>query len=372
MREFTGRTALVTGAAGGIGRALALAAAARGMRVLVCDVDSESTVAVAAECVAEGAPAALARAFDVRDASTFETRVAEVTAEWGGVDLLFCNAGVLVPRRLWEQTAREFDWLLDVNVKGVVNGIRACVPGMLARGRDAGRESHVVITGSMGGLIASPMLGAIGQARRTVDVAKMRGIDAVFGHVLQRPVNEPLELFIVAPLGRGGLRQRFHLECGLDVLRVVPRPNETITLDEAPRLHAAALGLRRNVFGIRNFGDLALAVVLPGMERTLEIVALHAPRMAHVRAEVTTIGVDHARRAVLAPPQCEFAIEVAQGLDLAGLELVGITDDEPAERHGQVDTPIGRRHGSIERCRAPSQQLLFREAREVLTGSGIR
>jgi NADP-dependent 3-hydroxy acid dehydrogenase YdfG len=160
VREFIGCTALVTGAAGGIGRALALAAAARGMRVLVGDIDAESTAAVAADCLAAGAPASRARVLDVRDAVAFENIVAEVSQEWGGVDLLFCNAGVLVPRRLWEQTAREFDWLFDVNVKGVVNGIRACVPGMLARSRDAGREAHVVITGSMGGLIASPMLGA--------------------------------------------------------------------------------------------------------------------------------------------------------------------------------------------------------------------
>ncbi|NCW22281.1 MAG: SDR family NAD(P)-dependent oxidoreductase, partial [Gammaproteobacteria bacterium] len=214
MREFTGRTALVTGAAGGIGRALALAAAARGMRVLVCDVDPESTVAVAAECVAEGAPAALARAFDVRDASTFETRVAEVTAEWGGVDLLFCNAGVLVPRRLWEQTAREFDWLLDVNVKGVVNGIRACVPGMLARGRDAGRESHVVITGSMGGLIASPMLGAYSASKAALAViAETLYLDLA---ATQAPVG-------VSLLAPGAVRSRIfeaerHCEAGAEPL----------------------------------------------------------------------------------------------------------------------------------------------------------
>jgi len=141
-------------------RSFALASRSPRHAVLVGDIDAESTAAVAAECLVAGAPASRARVLDVHDAVAFENIVAEVSQEWGGVDLLFCNAGVLVPRRLWEQTAREFDWLFDVNVNGVVNGIRACVPFMLSRSRDAGREAHVVITGSIGGLIASPMLGA--------------------------------------------------------------------------------------------------------------------------------------------------------------------------------------------------------------------
>jgi NAD(P)-dependent dehydrogenase (short-subunit alcohol dehydrogenase family) len=156
MRAFADRTALVTGAAGGIGRALAHAAAARGMHVVACDVDAAAVAAVLPECLEAGAASAESRVLDVRDAAAFETLAAAITRVRGGVDLLFCNAGVLVPRPLWEQSAREFDWLIDVNLKGVANGIRACVPGMLARGRDA----HVVITGSMGGFIPSPQLGA--------------------------------------------------------------------------------------------------------------------------------------------------------------------------------------------------------------------
>lgn len=156
MRDFAGGTALVTGAGGGIGRALAMAAAARGMHVIACDIDAQALVDLADSCRSQGAPSADTQALDVRDAAAFASLAARVEAARGGIDLLFCNAGVLVPRRLWEQSAREFDWLLDVNVKGVVNGIRACVPGMLARGR----EAHVVITGSMGGFIPSPSLGA--------------------------------------------------------------------------------------------------------------------------------------------------------------------------------------------------------------------
>jgi len=156
MREFAGRTALVTGAAGGIGRALAMACATRGMHVVVCDIESAALDDVVAACGEAGAASVETVVLDVRDATAFAALADRLEQQRGGTDLLFCNAGVLVPRRLWEHSAREFDWLIDVNVKGVVNGIRACVPGMLARGR----EAHVVITGSMGGFIPSPLLGA--------------------------------------------------------------------------------------------------------------------------------------------------------------------------------------------------------------------
>ncbi len=156
MRDFAGKTALITGAGGGIGRALALAAAARGMHVVACDIHSAPLDSLLVDARAAGAASAIGRTLDVRDAEAFLTLAGECGRELGGIDLLFCNAGVIVPRRLWEQTAREFDWLLDVNVKGVVNAVRACVPSMLARGTPA----HVVITGSMGGFIPSPLLGA--------------------------------------------------------------------------------------------------------------------------------------------------------------------------------------------------------------------
>ena len=189
MREFAGRVALVTGAAGGIGRALALGAAARGMHVAACDIDATRLVVLADECRAAGAASAAGYPLDVRDASAFATLAAKLAMERGGVDLLFCNAGVLVPRRLWEQGEREFDWLFDVNVKGVVNGIRACVPGMLERGRAA----HVVVTGSMGGFIPSPQLAAYSASKAALWALaetlhlELKAIDAPVGVSLLAP-----------------------------------------------------------------------------------------------------------------------------------------------------------------------------------------
>lgn len=164
MLELRGRTALVTGAAGGIGRALAHAAAMRGMRVVAADLDAAALAAVVEECRARSAAAAEAVTLDVRDAAALDTLAADIDARFGGCALLFCNAGVLVPRRLWEQTAREFDWLTDINIKGVANTVRAFLPRMLAKGA----PGRVVITGSMGGFIPSPMLAAYSASKAAV------------------------------------------------------------------------------------------------------------------------------------------------------------------------------------------------------------
>lgn len=214
MRGFAGRTAFVTGAAGGIGRALAHAAAERGMRVVVADLDAVALTAVLDECRARGAAGAEAVALDVRDAAALEALAAEVCARDGTPTLLFCNAGVLVPRRLWEQTSREFDWLLDINVKGVANTVRAFLPKMLS----GGAPGRVVITGSMGGFIPSPMLAAYSASKAAVwAMAETLAIDLA-------AAKSAVGVSLLAP---GAVRTRIfeadrHREVGADALSGVP------------------------------------------------------------------------------------------------------------------------------------------------------
>lgn len=214
MRDFAGRTALVTGAAGGIGRALAHAAAARGMRVVVADIDAGALTAVLDGCRAQGAAAAEAVTLDVRDAAALEALAAEVCARDGAPALLFCNAGVLVPRRLWEQTSREFDWLLDINVKGVANTVRAFLPTMLS----GGAPGRVVITGSMGGFIPSPMLAAYSASKAAVwAMAETLAIDLA-------AAKSAVGVSLLAP---GAVRTRIfeadrHREAGAEALSGVP------------------------------------------------------------------------------------------------------------------------------------------------------
>jgi len=147
MREMAGRCAVVTGAAGGIGRAMAQAFAAEGMRVVVADLDGERARRATGELRADGADA-WAEAVDVTDPASVEA-LAEVVAErMGPVHLLCNNAGVAARRPVVESTPEEWEWVFGVNVFGIVNGLRAFLPAMLA----AEGERHVVNTGSMSSL----------------------------------------------------------------------------------------------------------------------------------------------------------------------------------------------------------------------------
>jgi len=153
---LTGRGAVVTGAGSGIGRALALAFGAAGMQIVASDVEVtalQETVALARKRGIEAHPIVA----DVSDAMAIETLAARAYAQLGDIAILCNNAGVGTPpgRPLWEAPVADWAWMLDVNVMGVVHGIRAFVPRMLA----AGSSAHIINTSSMAGLYAPPLLG---------------------------------------------------------------------------------------------------------------------------------------------------------------------------------------------------------------------
>lgn len=147
-----GETAVVTGAASGIGLALARALGARGMTVWMLDVEAAALDAAVATLAAEGLAVA-ARRCDVADAADMETAAAEIHRH-SPVDLLINNAGVgggLAP--VWATAPQDWAWVLGVNLGGVVNGVRAFMPAMIARGR-----GHVLNMASLAGLTAPPFM----------------------------------------------------------------------------------------------------------------------------------------------------------------------------------------------------------------------
>ena len=152
MRDIRGRVAVVTGAAGGIGLELARQLATEEMRVVVSDVDGTRLTAAAATIDGE----VEAVAADVARYDEVAAVAVRAIARFGAVHVVCNNAGVTRPGPAWELSLEEWDWLFAVNVRGVVNGIKAFVPAMIA----SGEPGHVVNTASIGGLL--PYAGIAG------------------------------------------------------------------------------------------------------------------------------------------------------------------------------------------------------------------
>jgi NAD(P)-dependent dehydrogenase (short-subunit alcohol dehydrogenase family) len=153
MRDFSGKVAVVTGGASGVGRAIVAQLAAEGARVVMADIDRAAT-ARACEELAERGHVVEGMQVDVARAESVDALAQRVFDTYGAVHLLFNNAGVGVKearRRMWTLPDKDWQWAYAVNVMGVVHGIRAFVPGMLERGE----EGHVVNTSSGNGGIAS-------------------------------------------------------------------------------------------------------------------------------------------------------------------------------------------------------------------------
>jgi NAD(P)-dependent dehydrogenase (short-subunit alcohol dehydrogenase family) len=153
MKEFTDKVAVVTGAASGIGRALAERFAAERMKVVVADLEEEALAKAEGEMRAKGAEV-LAVPADVSRAGDVDALAQRAFDAFGAVHVLCNNAGVGVGGVSWQQTEKDWEWIMGVNLWGVIHGIRAFVPAML--GQDT--EGHIVNTASGAGLHTRPWL----------------------------------------------------------------------------------------------------------------------------------------------------------------------------------------------------------------------
>ena len=147
--DYQGKVAVVTGGGSGIGRALAFAFAKRGARIVLADVDKAALDSVASELERAGSRV-LAQRCDVGDAQQVADLADAAFATFGGVHVLCNNAGVALGGRMKDLTLPEWDWILRVNLYGVIHGIHAFLPRMLERGE----PGHVVNTASLAGLMS--------------------------------------------------------------------------------------------------------------------------------------------------------------------------------------------------------------------------
>jgi NAD(P)-dependent dehydrogenase (short-subunit alcohol dehydrogenase family) len=155
MKEFKDKVAVITGAASGIGRALAERCAQEGMKVVLADVEEEALTKTEAGMEAAGATVLAVRT-DVSQAKDVEALAHKTLETFRAVHLLCNNAGVAgAPAPVWENTIADWEWVLGVNLWGVIHGVRVFVPLMLAQDS----ECHLVNTASMAGLFSGPDLG---------------------------------------------------------------------------------------------------------------------------------------------------------------------------------------------------------------------
>jgi len=145
VEQLDGKTAVVTGAASGIGRALAARLTAEGMHVVAADVEKDALEGAAADTFV----------VDVSDGAQVDALAAYAYERYGTVDVLCNNAGVFSGGLMWQRSIADFEWTLGVNLWGILHAIRAFVPRMLATGTPA----HIVNTSSMAGLCTNAFSG---------------------------------------------------------------------------------------------------------------------------------------------------------------------------------------------------------------------
>lgn len=158
--ELHGKTAVITGAGSGIGLEFARIAARHGMQLVLVDVQQTSLDACAAELQALG-NAVLARRVDVSSADEMDALASAVRDRFGAPHVVFNNAGVATQGLVWECSAADWQWVLGVNLWGVIHGIRVFTPLMLdAAQKDPSWNGRIINTASMAGLVAPANLSA--------------------------------------------------------------------------------------------------------------------------------------------------------------------------------------------------------------------
>ncbi|HET7016334.1 MAG TPA: SDR family oxidoreductase [Streptosporangiaceae bacterium] len=158
LSDMRGKIAIVTGGGSGIGAALVRAMAGRGATIVIADIDEAAGKSVAAEL-----DQATAVTLDVRDAAAVAELVAQTKAEHGQIDYMFNNAGIAIGGLVEEFTLDHWDRVIDVNLRGVIHGVHAVYPVMLAQG-----NGHIVNTASLAGLIPGPGLAPYDATKHAV------------------------------------------------------------------------------------------------------------------------------------------------------------------------------------------------------------
>ncbi|QYY32980.1 SDR family oxidoreductase [Cupriavidus pinatubonensis] len=168
MNQFEGRVAVITGGASGFGKEFARIGAGLGMKLVLADVQQDALDATVAELRAQGADVIGLRT-DVSRGEQVQALADAAMERFGQVNLLFNNAGVGAGGLLWENSLKDWEWVLGVNLYGVVHGVRIFTPLMLAAAaKDPTYQAHIVNTASMAGMLSPPAMGVYNVSKHAV------------------------------------------------------------------------------------------------------------------------------------------------------------------------------------------------------------
>lgn len=168
MKDFRGKVAVITGGASGLGREFADTAAQLGMKLVLADVQAKA-LEHATEELLDGGAEVLSMVCDVSKASHVQELADSAIARFGAVHLVFNNAGVGSGGLIWENSEQDWEWVLGVNLWGVVHGVRVFTRAMLeCAARDSDYEGHIVNTASMAGLLCPPAMGVYNVSKHAV------------------------------------------------------------------------------------------------------------------------------------------------------------------------------------------------------------
>lgn len=236
---WEGRVAVVTGGASGIGLALAHRFAAEGMRLVVADIEADALRRAERALRSEGAEV-VSRVCDVSDAAAVEALADATYDAFGATHILCNNAGVVARHEAWGSLA-DWEWVLGVDLWGVIHGVRAFVPRML----EAGQDGHVMNTASTAGLLAFPGIASYNVAKRGV-VA----LSETMHHELART---PLSVSVLCPGlvdTRIGASERNRPGAPPTDSSGGPTPDANETLEPAEVADLVVAGIRNGIFWI--------------------------------------------------------------------------------------------------------------------------
>jgi NAD(P)-dependent dehydrogenase (short-subunit alcohol dehydrogenase family) len=272
VKTLAGRVAVITGGGSGIGLGIAHACAAAGMKVVLADVNAARLADAGSQVASIGAAGVLPVETDVSDAASVAALAQRTVDAFGAAHVLCNNAGVSAIGYQWQTPLDDWNWVLGVNLMGVVHGVHAFMPILLEQD-----EAHVVNTASMSGLIASPGMGAyVASKHAVVGLSKALRTDLAtrWPHV---------GVSVVCP---GAIATNLP-----DNVRTLGRPRDAAYVD----------ALRENLAQSMDAMDAGAMVLDAVREGVFWVFPNGAPHLAYLDAEIAALHAD-ARSPVNRPP----------------------------------------------------------------------